>query len=177
MKRRAVFLDRDGVLNRARVVDGRPYPPRSAEELEVLPGVIEALQALSRAGYLLIVATNQPDVGRRTTSRAAVDAIHQRLRAQLPLDDIRVCFHDDNDDCACRKPRPGMLLDAAKAHAIDLAGSFMVGDRWRDIEAGRQAGCKTVFVDYGYAEKQPERFDYRVRSLLEAAEAILGGAR
>jgi D-glycero-D-manno-heptose 1,7-bisphosphate phosphatase len=177
MKRRAVFLDRDGVLNRARVVDGRPYPPRSAEELEVLPGVVNALQALRRAGYLLIVATNQPDVGRRATSREAVDAIHERLRAQLPLDDIRACFHDDADDCKCRKPRPGMLLDSANAYSIDLAGSFMIGDRWRDIEAGRRAGCKTFFIDYGYAEKQPEQFDYRVHSLPEAAAFILGGAR
>ena len=158
--RRAVFLDRDGVINRVRVVEGRPYPPRALAELEILTGVAEALQALREDGFLLIVATNQPDVARGTTSRAEVDAINARLMELLALDDIRVCFHDSADGCECRKPRPGLLADAARDYAIDLARSFMVGDRWRDIEAGRRAGCTTLFIDDGYAEKQPEHCDY-----------------
>ena len=173
MTRRAVFLDRDGVINRARVVKGRPYPPRTLAELEVLPGVAEALQALTDAGFLLIVATNQPDVARGAILRAEVDAINARLMELLPLDDIRVCFHDSADGCGCRKPRPGLLADAARDYAINLAHSFMVGDRWRDIEAGRRAGCTTLFIDHGYAEQRPEQCDYTVKSLPEAGRIII----
>src|SRR5208337_2844630 len=139
-KNRAVFLDRDGVINRAFVREGRPLPPPTLQELEILPGVPEALNDLKRQGYKLLVVTNQPDVGRGTLSRQTLDAMHQALRAQLPLDDILVCGHTDQDQCDCRKPLPGMLLDAARKHDIDMAASFMVGDRWRDIEAGYNAG-------------------------------------
>jgi len=173
MTRRAVFLDRDGVINRARVVEGSPYPPRTLAELEILPGVAEALQALREAGFLLIVATNQPDVARGTALRADVNAINGRLMELLALDDIRVCFHDSADGCDCRKPSPGLLTDAAGDYAIDLARSYMVGDRWRDIEAGRRAGCTTLFIDYGYAEQRPEHCDYTVKSMAEAGRIIL----
>jgi D-glycero-D-manno-heptose 1,7-bisphosphate phosphatase len=173
MKRKAVFLDRDGVIIRAVVRDGRPFPPAKGAMPEVLPEVPEALACLHRAGFLLIVVTNQPDVARGVTSKSDVEAANARLAATLPLTEVRVCYHDGDDGCECRKPRPGMLLSAARAHDIDLAGSFMVGDRWRDVEAGERAGCKTFFVDSGYDEKQPERFDFRVASLAEAAKAIL----
>lgn len=171
--RRAVFLDRDGVINRAVVRGGKPYPPPDADHVDVLPGVAGALGRLRAAGYLLIVVTNQPDVARGTQSRAAVEAIHARLASELPLDDFRVCYHDDGDACACRKPRPGLILEAAEAFGIDVAASVMVGDRWRDVEAGRQAGCRTVFVNHGYAERQPERSDAVVGSLEEATAWIL----
>ena len=172
--RRAVFLDRDGVINRAVVRDGKPYPPANRAEMEILPGVAQALQQLRDAGYLLIVVTNQPDVARGTTTRAAVEEINAGLARELPLDEFRTCYHDGGDGCDCRKPLPGALLAAAHEHAIDMAASYMVGDRWRDIEAGQRAGCRAIFLDYGYAEKQPETVDYRVRSLAEAAHIILG---
>ena len=173
-KRRAVFLDRDGVINKAFVRDGKPFPPPSPQELEVLPGVPEALQELKSHGYVLLVVTNQPDVGRGKLSRKTLDEMHQGLRAQLPLDDILVCCHTDEDNCDCRKPMPGMLLEAARKHNIDLADSFMVGDRWRDIEAGYNAGCKTILIDYGYSERPPDREpDFRVSSLREAADWII----
>jgi len=173
--RRAVFLDRDGVINRAIVRDGKPYPPATAEELEILPGVAEALERLKRAGFTLIVVTNQPDVARGTVPRAWVEEIHARMERLLPIDEFRVCYHDSADHCACRKPRPGMLLDAARQHGLYLAGSYMIGDRWRDMEAGQSAGCKTFFVDYGYSEQQPRAWDFRVHSLQEAADMILQG--
>lgn len=173
MKRRAVFLDRDGVINCALVREGKPYPPASLAELDILPGVLEALWQLRKANFLLIVVTNQPDVARGATPQATVEAIHRYLREQLPLDDIRTCYHDSNDHCHCRKPKPGLLLDAARDWNINLKQSFMVGDRWRDIEAGQQAGCQTLFIDYGYAEKQPERCHYRITSLLDATCVIL----
>jgi D-glycero-D-manno-heptose 1,7-bisphosphate phosphatase len=171
-----VFLDRDGVVNAAVVRDGKPYAPASVEAMTVLPGVPEALSDLAGAGYALVVVTNQPDVARGKQTRAAVDAIHDRLRRELPLDAVYCCFHDDPDHCACRKPAPGLLLDAARDLDLDLGKSFMVGDRWRDTEAGAAAGCRTIFVDYGYAERQPAAVDRRVTSLAEAATWILAGA-
>jgi D-glycero-D-manno-heptose 1,7-bisphosphate phosphatase len=172
--KRAVFLDRDGVINRAVIREGKPYPPANIAAMEVLPGVSEALERLHLAGYFLIVVTNQPDVARGTTKKEDVEGINSYLESLLPIDEFRTCYHDSVDHCDCRKPQPGALLAAARKHGIDLSTSYMVGDRWRDVEAGQRAGCKTCFIDYGYAEKQPDRVDYKVASLKEAAEIILG---
>lgn len=173
-KTRAVFLDRDGVLNRPVVRNGRPYPPRNATELELLPGVVEAVARLRAAGFLTLVVTNQPDVARGTTTRESVAAIHRALTARVPLDGIFTCFHDEADQCACRKPRPGLLIEAAAQYHVDLAASYMVGDRWRDVEAGRRAGCRVLWIDWGYDEQRPEVAPAdTVRSLAEAAERIL----
>lgn len=174
MTRRAVFLDRDGVLNRAIVRDGKPYPPTSLEELEILPGVEDALCSLKSGGYVLVVVSNQPDVARGTTSRSTVESINEYLGKHLPIDRFIMCYHDSGDGCACRKPRPGMLVMGAEEFGVDLGKSFMVGDRWRDVAAGIAAGCRTIFVDYGYNEQQPEQVDYSVGSLKEAADIILG---
>ena len=172
--RQAVFLDRDGVINRASVRDGRPYPPANLSEMEILPGVPAALALLHEAGLLLIVVTNQPDVARGTTPKAVVEQINNYLANCLPIDEFRTCYHDSGDNCDCRKPLPGALLAAAKQHDIDLRKSYMIGDRWRDAEAGQRAGCQTIFIDYGYAEKRPESVNYRVGSLAEATQIILG---
>jgi D-sedoheptulose 7-phosphate isomerase len=175
--RPAVFLDRDGVINRAVVRDGKPFPPASVEELEILPQVASALLDLKAHGFALYVITNQPDVARGSQTREAIEAIHQALASALPIDDIFVCYHDDSDDCACRKPNPGLLLEAQRKHNIDLSRSFVVGDRWRDIDAGHSAGCKTVLIDYGYKERKPARPpEAIVRSLREAADWILSSS-
>ena len=171
--RRAVFLDRDGVINRAVVRDGKPYPPANLAEMEILPGVSDGMIALHSEGWLLIVVTNQPDVARGTKSLADVESINQHLQQVLPIDEFRTCYHDSGDGCDCRKPLPGALLAAAKTHDIDLSASYMVGDRWRDTEAGERAGCQTIFIDYGYNEKQPQNVSFRVQSLAEAAIIIL----
>jgi len=171
---RAVFLDRDGVVNRAVIRDGKPFPPASLEELEITPGTESALQDLKKRGFKLIIVTNQPDVARGLTSQAAVEKINQALATSLSLDDVFVCYHSDENNCDCRKPKPGMLLEAAQKHNIDLSRSYMVGDRWRDIDAGHNAGCKTILVDSGYNERAPARPpEARVRSLREAADWIL----
>ncbi len=172
--RRAIFLDRDGVINRAIVRNGKPYPPANLAALEILPQVVEAMHALQSEGWLLIVVTNQPDVARGITPIADVEAINQYLQQRLPIDEFRTCYHDSEDGCSCRKPLPGALFSAAFDHDIDLASSYMIGDRWRDTEAGERAGCKTIFLDYGYSEKQPQRCTHRVRSLAEATDIILG---
>jgi D-glycero-D-manno-heptose 1,7-bisphosphate phosphatase len=171
--RRAVFLDRDGVINQAIVIDGRPFSPQSPGELHLLPGVPAACTRLKAAGFLLIVATNQPDIANHKTTRERVDELNQILKDQLPLDDVFVCPHNDQDNCACRKPKPGLLTAAAARWQIDLAASFMVGDRWRDVDAGRAAGCRTVFIDHGYSERRPTQPDIVTASLLAAAPSII----
>ena len=169
---KAVFLDRDGVINRAVVRDGKPHAPDTIDDLEVLPGVPNALHKLRGAGFRLIVVTNQPDVARGTQSREVVEAMHARLTAELAVDEVIACYHD-GDACNCRKPKPGALLDAAQRHGVELENSFMVGDRWRDIEAGQRAGCRCLFVDHGYAEQQPVGLFVRVPSLAAAADWII----
>jgi len=169
----AVFLDRDGVLNRAFVREGKPYPPPSLSDVEILPRVEVALSNLKAAGYLLIVVTNQPDVATGKTPRSVVDQINKFLRDSLPIDEFHTCYHADVDNCNCRKPNPGMFFEAARMHKINLTKSFMIGDRWKDIEAGIAAGCKTFFINYGYQEKQPDFPDFIVSSLAEAAEIII----
>ena len=170
---RAVFLDRDGVLNRALVRDGLPYPPTELAEVEILPGVLEALLMLKDAGFVLITVSNQPDVARGSLSIHKVEAINAYLGERLPIDRFIMCYHDSADDCVCRKPKPGMLNAGALEFNIDLSQSYMVGDRWRDVEAGNNAGCKTIFIDYGYAERQPESYSFVVTSLFEATQKIL----
>jgi len=170
---RAVFLDRDGVLNRALVRDGKPYPPATLDEFEILPGVVESLRALKEAGLLLIVTTNQPDVGRGFQRREIVDAMHRRLRHELPVDDIKACYEAEGTNCSCFKPKPGMLVEAARERNIELTQSFMVGDRWRDVGAGRAAGCFTIFIDRGYNEALIDAPDAVCADLLEAAAVIL----
>jgi len=172
---RAVFLDRDGVVNRAFVKEGRPFPPSSVEEFELLPRVAEALERLKRAGFRLIVVTNQPDVATGRQRREVVEAMHERMRREILIDDIKVCYHIDKDACACRKPQPGMLLASAAEWSLDLKQSFMIGDRWRDIEAGQAVGCKTILIRYEYDERRADKPDAVVNSLFEASELILSG--
>ena len=170
---RAVFLDRDGVLNAAVVRDGKPYPPAALDDLEIMEEARLSCALLRDAGFKLICVTNQPDISRGTADRSEVDRINARVMSELGLDQVRVCPHDDVDNCACRKPKPGLILDAASQFGLDLANSFLVGDRWRDIDAGKAAGCFTVFVDRGYRERQPTNSDFVARSTLEASRWIV----
>ena len=175
MLQRAVFLDRDGVINRAVVRQGKPHPPASLAEVEWLPGVGDAITALRSLGFRVIVVTNQPDVGNGVQAQETVEAIHAELRRRCPIDDIKTCYHVEADGCACRKPKPGMLLEAARQWDVDLSRSVMVGDRWRDIEAGRAAGCKTILIAAAYDERQAEHLDAVVPSLVDAGILICSG--
>jgi D-glycero-D-manno-heptose 1,7-bisphosphate phosphatase len=170
---RAVFLDRDGVINRAHIRDGIPNAPLTISEFELMPGVHDAMARLRQAGFVLVVITNQPDVARGRTSKAVVEAIHARMRSELPVDDIRVCYHDEEDRCACRKPSPGMLYAAAIDREIRLGESYLVGDRWRDIGAGQRAGCTTVLVNSGHGEGSSVEPSARAQDLVEATSWIL----
>jgi D-glycero-D-manno-heptose 1,7-bisphosphate phosphatase len=170
-KRRAVFLDRDGVINRSDVRDGRPFAPLRVEEFDILPGVVEAVAALKAAGFLVIVTTNQKDIGEGLASMDVLEAMHDKLRAEVDVDDICVCLCGDH--CRRYKPSPGMLLDAARQWNIDLATSIMVGDRWRDVDAGKAADCLTYFIDCGYAESLNHAPDHTVSDLPGAVHHIL----
>jgi D-glycero-D-manno-heptose 1,7-bisphosphate phosphatase len=169
----AVFLDRDGVLNEVTLREGKPFPPSALADVRILPDVPEALRLLKNSGLALAVVTNQPDVARGTQSRNVVESINSWLSSQLPLDWFEVCYHDENDACDCRKPKPGLILRSARALRVEPTQGYMVGDRWRDIEAGKAAGCRTIWIDREYLEKQPSMFDFRCSSLLEAAQWIL----
>lgn len=176
---RAVFLDRDGVINRTLERDRKPFAPTKLDEFEIYPEVPAACRRLKQAGFLLVVATNQPDVGRGTLKQETVETIHAEMCRQLPLDRVEACYHPGKglSHCDCRKPKPGMLLHAARELNIDLAQSWMVGDRWRDVECGHAAGCRTIFVDHGYAEELKRAPDFLVGNLLEAAEIILADGK
>jgi D-glycero-D-manno-heptose 1,7-bisphosphate phosphatase len=161
-------------LNEAVVRNGKPYPPRELSDLRLVRGARDALERLSRSIPFLFVITNQPDVARGAQSRERVEAMNDELARSLPISRVYACFHDDADNCECRKPKPGALLAAAEEFGIDLRSSFMVGDRWRDIDAGAAAGCTTIFLDRGYDERMPGHApDLVVRTLDEAVERIL----
>jgi len=172
-KEKAVFLDRDGVINQGIVRDGKPYPPKNLKSLKIILGVNDSLQSLILNGWKIIVVTNQPDVARGFTFHKKVEKINNYIKHILPITEVFTCYHDDHDSCDCRKPKPGLLISAAKKYKINLNNSYMIGDRWKDIEAGNRAGCKTFFIDYAYKEKKPVNFTYRVKSLEEAVKIIL----
>ncbi len=178
--RPAVFLDRDGTLNVQVIRDGKPYPPQTPDEFRLFPDVPAACAQLAAAGYVLVVATNQPDVGRGTQSQSVVEAMHARLLTLVPsISRIEVCYAPGQAHAPHlpeeprRKPSPGMLLDAAAALDLDLSRSWMIGDRWRDIDCGRRAGVRTVFIDFGYAEELRAPPDFTVTSFAAATTTIL----
>jgi D-glycero-D-manno-heptose 1,7-bisphosphate phosphatase len=170
---KAIFLDRDGVLNEAPIRDGQPLSPMTVAEVVIPPDVPHALTRLRQNGFRLIMVTNQPNIARGVQSRDAVYAINRHLQQLLRLDAVEICEHDDADNCDCRKPKPGMLLRAATRDRITFAESYLVGDRWRDIEAGRRAGCRTILVGSGYGEADKSPPDVTVDTLSTAADWIL----
>jgi D-glycero-D-manno-heptose 1,7-bisphosphate phosphatase len=174
-RRQAVFLDRDGVLNLAVVDAGRPRPPANAAALVLTPGAASMMMELRELGFLLICVTNQPDIARGSRTLASVEAMNDRVRFELALDDLLMCPHDGPDGCPCRKPKPGLLLQAADRWGLVLPTSWMVGDRAGDVGAGQAAGCRTVFIDMGYQEPKPDPpADYACGSLLSAVRIIKG---
>ena len=169
---KVVFLDRDGVLNKSLVVDGKPYAPLKLSNLEILPGVAEALEEFKKLGYLNLVVTNQPDIAAGRLNAKDLKEMHDFLSMSLAIDCIESCPHTDEDDCYCRKPAPGMLLNLAKRFDIDFSSSWMIGDRWKDIVAGQSAGCQCIFIDYGYDERVPPQPFFKVNALLDATRII-----
>lgn len=172
--RSAVFLDRDGVLTVPQFSGGRSFAPRNMDDFKLYPEARTCLSRLKDEGFVLIVVTNQPDIAEGLMDQVTLDAMHQQMSRELPIDAIKVCTHSKQANCSCRKPRPGMLRDAARELQVDCTSSFMIGDRSSDIEAGASAGCRTIFIDLGYtAEAKPDHADRFVTSLSEATEWIL----
>jgi len=170
MKAPAVFLDRDGVLVETLVRDNVAYAARSMDEFQIVENAGLEVARLRRAGLMPIVFTNQPDVARGVIAPEMLARMHERLRAAVPVQDILVCPHE-GQACECRKPKPGLLLAASDSWAIDLQRSFVVGDRWRDIDAGRSVGCFTILIERPYSACPSA--DARVRSLREAVDLVL----
>lgn len=175
--RPAVFLDRDGVLARTDLVEGRPVAVRDVGRFALLDGAAEAVRRLKAAGFATVVVTNQPEIARGGVSAAEVAKMHEILSAAMPLDAIEVCPHDEPEGCDCRKPRPGMLFRAAARLDLDLAASYMVGDRWRDVGAGRTAGCRTIRIEAGYAEPEGPSADRIAADITEAVAIVLAETR
>ena len=172
IKNKAVFLDRDGVLNRAKVILNKPYPPSTMEEMEILPGVHESIQLLKHAGFILIVITNQPDVARGTADINLVNTMNNYILTELDVDEIKCCFHDDSENCLCRKPKPGMIFEAVNKWDIDLSLSYLIGDRWRDIETAKNTDLTTILIDNQYDEKKVSA-DFECSNFEEAVNYIL----
>jgi D-glycero-D-manno-heptose 1,7-bisphosphate phosphatase len=171
---KAAFLDRDGVINKAITINNKPYPPSNADEVEILDGVIEAIRLLRVSGRVPVVITNQPDVARGHTTIAAVEKINLRIKEITEIDKFYVCYHDDEANCECRKPKTGLILNAKKELRIELKDSFLVGDRRKDIQAGQECGLRSYFIDNNYSESPPNPPFERVGSLLEAVQLELG---
>ena len=175
MANRAVFVDRDGVVNSCVVIDGRPFAPTEPGDFKILPGVSEALLKLKNAGYKTVLVTNQPDLSTGKQTWKGLNSMHSALSQRCHFDLIKVCGHVNQDRCTCRKPKPGLLMEASLELDLNLSESYIIGDRWSDVEAGRQSGCKgSFFIDYGYAEKRPSGRFTTVKSLKECVELILG---
>lgn len=172
-KRRAIFLDRDGVINRFHVEEGVTRPPASFADFQILPGVAHSIDRLSEAGFAVVVVTNQPDVARGLADMREIEAMHKHLLAKFPIAEVRVCIHDTNDDCNCRKPRPGMLTAAAEQAGYDLRTSYMIGDRWSDVVAGQSAGCKSILIQTPFSGMERCQPDHVADDLPQATDWIL----
>ena len=172
--RPAVFLDRDGVVNAVKLKNRKPYPPSNLDELIVLDGVRESVEKFELNGLTVVVVTNQPDITNGHTTFKIVKEIHQRIAQLTGLRYFYVCHHNSEAQCLCRKPKPGLLTNAASDLKLDLKNSFMVGDRWSDITAGQSVGCKNFFVNNAYLEPKPTLPFIEVESLMQASDYILG---
>jgi len=172
MSRAAVFFDRDGVLAIPEFRDGRSFAVRRLEDFALYPDAEESVRRVKALGVIAVVVTNQPDVGNGLVGQTTVEKMHEHLRRVIAVDAVYTCYHTGADSCACRKPKPGMLLAASNDFDIDLSRSIMVGDRASDLAAGHEAGCRAVFVDRGYRDEDSSSADWVAASLTEAVDHI-----
>jgi D-glycero-D-manno-heptose 1,7-bisphosphate phosphatase len=172
MKNKCVFWDRDGVINYPVIINNVSHPPDCVEHLRLVFGIRQLMDKICKMGFLNIVFTNQPDWKRKLQTKEDIEKINNAIIEYLPLDDLFTCFHDNYDNCECRKPKPGMLLEAQKKYSIDFSHSWVVGDMPTDIEAGKAVGCKTILVDNGFKFSKPCSPDYIVKSIEEIEDII-----
>jgi len=169
---KAIFFDRDGVINHVRIFEGKPFPPKNVNELKFYKGVINFSKYLKTKKFKIFIITNQPDVSRKKIFKKDVEKIHKKIMSKLFIDEIKTCFHDDTDNCNCRKPKIGMITSLKKKYKLNLKKSFVIGDRWRDIDCGFKAGCKTIFIDRKYNERIPKNYDYKFKSMQFLAKSF-----
>jgi len=169
---RSIFLDRDGTLIRSIIRNGLPFSPTSLKEVEILPGAFEATKIFAELGFLPVVISNQPDVGNAVISQEVSLEINKFVMDALEIRHFYICFHVDTDNCECRKPKDGLIKKAIGDLSIDPHQSVMVGDRWKDIEAGQRAGCDCYFIDYKYLERRPNPPFTTVSNILDVAYSI-----
>ena len=170
--RKAIFLDRDGTLNKVYIENGLPISPSSLNKFKIIKGVKKSINRLKKLNFLCILITNQPDVFRGKISKKTVVKMNSYIKKKIKLDDMFVCYHDNEHNCSCRKPKPGLLVKASKKWKIDLNKSFMIGDRWKDILAGKKVGCKTIFINNNYKNDKKVKADFTFKSLLKAVNKI-----
>jgi D-glycero-D-manno-heptose 1,7-bisphosphate phosphatase len=168
--KKAIFLDRDGIVNKPIILEGKPYPPFIVKQAFLVNNIKNMIDKWHKEGYLVIVVTNQPDISNHLISQRKVEKINRYLQSMAKFDDLFMCPHNEKDKCNCRKPKIGLFLQAKEKYDIDLEESYMIGDRWKDIEAGRRAGCRTIFVNYNYNEEKPHSCDYMVSSIKDIEE-------
>ena len=174
LKDKIFFLDRDGVINKPIINNKKPYSPIILEEFEVLPDVKSSLKTLRKNGFFNVIVTNQPNITNKLQSIEQLDHIHNWILDNLDIDFIKTCIHVDEDNCHCRKPKTGMLDIVSKELGIPLSNSYMIGDRWKDIACGQEAGCKEVFfINYNYHEDKPKQRFINVNSLKEAVQILI----
>jgi len=172
MRNKAIFWDRDGIMNKVIMRKGETSSPWKLEEFEILPDVKKCLEASKEMGFLNIVFTNQPDISRGFLKIEDLEKMHKVILETLPVDEIKVCPHDDKDNCSCRKPKPGLILEAVKKWSIDLEKSYVVGDGWKDIKAGKAAGCKTFLLRREYNKNYQKDYDFEIDNLKKTVEII-----
>lgn len=171
MKKKAIFLDRDGVINDV-IFRGsnKPIAPWSLEEFKLYVGIEEPLRQLSDSGYLLFVVSNQPDISKGLVDIQIVQQMNDIIVSQFPIEKVVFCPHEDRHKCACRKPKSGMLIELAAEYGVDLNASYLIGDNWKDIAAGEAAGCKTILIKRAY--NKTVNADNYVQSLDEVTKII-----
>jgi len=171
LKNKAIFLDRDGIINKIVKDNGIIRSPRSLKEFNINFHIKKYLNFFKKNSFLNIIITNQPEYKRGYLKKKVILKFHKKIKEKLPVDKIYVCY-DLNNDSFFRKPNPGMLIKASKDLNIDFKKSYFIGDRYKDIYAGNRIKCKTIFIDFNYNEKKPKRFFYCSKSLIGGLNKI-----
>ncbi len=172
--RKAIFFDRDGVLIKTDIKSGSPVAINDNNNVEFATNQVNLFKELKLKGFLFFLFTNQPDVARGKVLKVEVDLINIRVAERYLLDDIFVCYHDDIDNCMCRKPKNGLILEARDKYNLNLNQSFVIGDRWRDMDAAENSNCKSVFIDHHYSEKHPSKYKFSFENIDDALRFIIG---
>ena len=171
---KAVFFDRDGVLNRAIIKDKKPYAPRNFSKFVLYKSTPEFIKILCNKGYKIFLVTNQPDIGNGFTDLSELNKMHDYLCSLIKFDEIFVCLHSQSQKCICRKPSPFFVLEAKKKYNLNLKNSYFIGDRYSDYQTANKAGCNFLFIDRFYRETPIFSYKKSYKHVNECIKHILG---